>query len=123
MGFLDVFSLFVLLLIGCLVVGLLLLLAWLPGDIARKRHSPWAQPINVAGWIGILFPPIWMLALIAAFVRPSAGEGAAIAITEAQTAELASTIASISTRMATLESGMRASRLKIVAQRTGGPRP
>lgn len=106
MTFLDVFSLFVLLVIILLVVGLLLLLAWLPGDIARKRHSPWAEPINVAGWIGILLFPIWMLALIAAFVRPAEGEGAAIAISEKEAADLAADLRSISTRIANLESGI-----------------
>ena len=47
-----------------------------------KRRSPWAEAINVAGWIGILLPPIWMLALIAAFIKPRSGEGAPIAISE-----------------------------------------
>jgi hypothetical protein len=35
--------------------------------IAKNRRSPWVEGINVAGWIGVLLPPIWMLALIAAF--------------------------------------------------------
>lgn len=103
MGLLDIFSLFVLLVIIAVAIAILLTLAWLPGNIARKRRSPWAEAINVAGWIGILLPPIWMLALIAAFVRPSVGEGAAIAITESESAELASTIKGISGRIADLE--------------------
>jgi hypothetical protein len=120
MNFLDIFSLFVLLVIIAAAVGLLLLLAWLPGNIAGKRRSPWAEAINVAGWVGILFPPFWMLALIAAFIKPRVGEGAAIAITESETAELAETIASISKRIATLESGMRELVPKMRSAKAGG---
>ena len=119
MGLLDIFSLFVLLVIIAVAIAILLTLAWLPGNIARKRHSPWAEAINVAGWIGILLPPIWMLALIAAFVRPSVGEGAAIAITESETAELASTIKGISGRIANLENEIHESQPKAVGQRVG----
>lgn len=119
MSFLDVFSLFVLLVIIALVVAILLLLAWLPGSIARKRHSPWAEAINVGGWVGILIPPIWVLVLIAAFVRPRSGEGAAIAISEAETAKLADTIAVISSRIANLEEEMRGLRPRWMGQRAG----
>lgn len=120
MAFLDVFSLFVLLVIILLVIGLLLLLAWLPGDIARKRHSPWAESINVAGWIGILLFPIWMLALIAAFVRPAKGEGAAIAISEKEAADLAADLHSISARIATLETDLSSLVPKVKARGAGG---
>lgn len=120
MTFLDVFSLFVLLVIILLVVGFLLLLAWLPGDIARKRHSPWAEPINVAGWIGILLFPIWMLALIAAFVRPAKGEGAEIAISQKEAADLAADLHSISNRIVKLESEISALVPKARARGAGG---
>lgn len=123
MGFLDIFSLFVLLVILALVVAILLLLAWLPGNIAKKRHSPWTEAINVAGWIGILLPPIWMLALIAAFIRPGAGEGAAITISEAETAELAATITGISQRIAAMEKGMRELASTTLSRGTEGSQP
>ncbi|MFZ0912903.1 MAG: DUF3302 domain-containing protein [Candidatus Korobacteraceae bacterium] len=123
MGFLDIFSLFVLLVILALVVAILLLLAWLPGNIAKKRRSPWAEAINVAGWIGILLPPIWMLALIAAFIKPRSGEGAAIAISEAETAELAATITGISQRIAAMETGMRELASRAMSRGTEGSQP
>ncbi|MGA3055796.1 MAG: DUF3302 domain-containing protein [Candidatus Korobacteraceae bacterium] len=123
MGFLDIFSLFVLLVILALVVAILLLLGWLPGDLAKKRRSPWAEAINVAGWIGILLPPIWMLALIAAFIKPRSGEGAAIAISEAETAELAATITGISQRIAAMETGMRELASRTMLRGTEGPQP
>jgi len=123
MGFLDIFSLFVLLVILALGVAILLLLAWLPGNIAKKGHSPWPEAINVAGWVGILLPPIWMLALIAAFIRPRAGEGAAIAISEAETTELAATITGISQRIATMEKGMRELALRTMSRGAEGSQP
>jgi hypothetical protein len=44
-----------------------------------------------------------MVVLIAAFVRPQAGEGAQIAISQDETTELAATMASISERAAALQ--------------------
>ncbi len=120
MSWFDVFSLFVLFVVIAVLVGILLVLAWLPGSIARKRRSPWAEAINVAGWIGVVLPPIWMLALIASFVRPSVGEGAAVAITESETAELAASIQNISRRLENLEREIRELQPRTAAQRAGG---
>jgi ABC-type dipeptide/oligopeptide/nickel transport system permease component len=75
MGVLDVVSLAILAILLVGVLFLILIAAAIPGVLAKKRHSPWAEAINVAGWVGVLLPPIWMLALIAAFVRPQVGEG------------------------------------------------
>ncbi len=120
MSFLDIFSLFVLLVIIGVVVGLVLLLAWLPGDLARKRHSPWADAINVAGWIGILLPPIWMVALSCAFLRPRSGTGAEIAISQAEAAELSATLNSLAERMAKLETGLHQLLATSGARKIGG---
>jgi predicted membrane protein len=122
MSLLDIFSLLILLVIIALVVGLLLLLAWLPGNLAKKRHSPWAEAINVAGWIGILLPPIWMLALISAFLRPRTGAGAQIAISETEAAELSASINPLAERMANLETAMRQLLAKSLTRKTGGQR-
>ena len=107
MGFLDVFSLLVLLFIFLLVLYLIGIVAYLPGSIARKRRSPWAEAVNTGGWIGILFPPIWMCALIAAYVRPRAGEGAEIVINQSETTELNAALHDIAERIAQLENGLR----------------
>lgn len=107
MTFLDIFSLLILLLLILLGVTLVLVLAYTPGAIARSRHSPWTEAINIAGWVGILVFPIWIVALAAAFIRPRTGEGAAIAISEAETQELAATISEISERLKKLENGLR----------------
>jgi hypothetical protein len=64
-----------------------------------------------------------MLALIAAFFRPRTGEGAAIAISETETAELAATLAGVSRRMATLESSMHSLGSGSGSNRPGGLQP
>jgi hypothetical protein len=51
MGVLDIVSLLIL---AILIVGalfLILIVAAIPGVLAKKRHSPWAEPINVGGLI------------------------------------------------------------------------
>ena len=110
------FSLFVLLVVIIVFVGVVLALGWFPGHMAKKWNSPWAEAITVAGWIGVLLPPLWMIALIWAFVRPPAGTGAQIAITEAEAAELSATIAPLTQRMVKLEAAMR----QLLATSAGG---
>jgi hypothetical protein len=85
LGILGVVSLGILAILPVGALFLTLILAAIPGVLAKKRHSPQAEAINVAGWVGVLLPPIWMLALIAVFVRPQAGEGAQIAISQDET--------------------------------------
>jgi uncharacterized membrane protein len=108
MGVLDVVSLAILAILLVGVLFLILIVAAIPGVLAKKRHSPWAEAINVAGWVGVLLPPIWMLALIAAFVRPQTGEGAQIAISQEETTERAIAIANISQRLTTLQNNIHA---------------
>lgn len=108
MGVLDVVSLAILAILIVGALALILIVAAIPGALAKKRHSPWAEAINVGGWIGVLLPPIWMLALIAAFVRPPGGEGAQIAISQDETTELAALITKISERITALENNIHA---------------
>jgi mono/diheme cytochrome c family protein len=52
MRLLDIVSLFIL---AVLIVGalfLVLIVVAIPGKLAKKRHGPWVEAINVAGWIG-----------------------------------------------------------------------
>jgi ABC-type dipeptide/oligopeptide/nickel transport system permease component len=107
-GVLDIVSFLILAILIVGALSLILIIAAIPGVLAKKRRSPWAEAINVAGWIGVLLPPIWMLALIAAFVRPPVGEGAQIAISQDETTELAMTIANISERLAILQNNIHA---------------
>ncbi|HTZ48073.1 MAG TPA: DUF3302 domain-containing protein [Verrucomicrobiae bacterium] len=107
MNFLDLFSVFILVVISGVFIAILLVIAWFPGNVARKRHSPWAESISVAGCIGILLPPIWILALIVAFYRARTGPGASITINEAESADLAASLAVLSQRITNLENTVR----------------
>jgi uncharacterized membrane protein len=122
-GALDVVSLAILAILLVGVIFLILIVAAIPGVLAKKRHSPWAEAINVAGWVGILLPPIWMLALIAAFVRPQTGVGAQIAISQEETTELATAIANISQRLTTLQNNIYALTSGAPGYGSGGTRP
>lgn len=64
---------FLLLIVGLLIV-LVVWLGALPGNIARQRQHPQADAINVLGWMGVLFVPLWPIAFAWGFVRrPTAG--------------------------------------------------
>lgn len=86
MNGLDIFAWIVLIVLLVGAVAIWFVLAMLPGRIARSRHHPQADAINVAGWLGALFGGIfWPLALIWAFYRtepapaPAPGQDAAAA--------------------------------------------
>jgi hypothetical protein len=50
------------LILGALV--LMVLLAYTPGKIARKRGHPSAEAIRICGVVGVLFWPLWLFAYI-----------------------------------------------------------
>lgn len=69
---LDIFAWIVLAILIVSVVAGWIVLAMLPGRIARRRGHPQADAINVGGWVGALaFGIFWPLALIWAFTRPT----------------------------------------------------
>lgn len=123
MGVLGVVSLIILAILLVGVLFLILIVAAIPGVLAKKRHSPWAEAINVAGWVGVLLPPIWMLALVAAFVRPQTGEGVQIAISQAETTELATAIANLTQRLTTLQNNIHSLASGAPGYGSGGTRP
>ena len=68
---LDFFALLVLLVLVAAGAAIWVLLAMLPGRIARQRHHPQADAINVCGWwgaitLGLLLP----VACIWAYTNP-----------------------------------------------------
>ncbi|MEM9044324.1 MAG: DUF3302 domain-containing protein [Pseudomonadota bacterium] len=68
MSGLDIFAWFVLLVLVACAFGIWVVLARLPGQIARQRDHPYADAVNVAGWLGALaFGILWPLALVWAF--------------------------------------------------------
>lgn len=55
-------------------IGAALALYWLgklPGETAHARGHPQASAITVCGWLGLLFPPLWPIALVWAYVLPA----------------------------------------------------
>jgi hypothetical protein len=73
MSGLDIFAWVVLIVLIVAVVAGWIVLAMLPGKIAKQRGHPQADAVNVAGWLGGLAMGIfWPLALIWAFYRPGA---------------------------------------------------
>ena len=64
---LDVFALVILAVLLCTAVGAALVLAGLPGRIARDRKHPQAEAISVCGWLGLLTGVVWIVALVWAY--------------------------------------------------------
>jgi hypothetical protein len=73
----DIFDIFAFAVFAVLLAALVIIvvtLGSLPGQIAHKRGHPQAAAITVAGWVGVVTGGIlWPLALIWAFLKPSAG--------------------------------------------------
>ena len=59
------------LILGAIVVGVLI--AGLPGHIARRRGHASARAIHICGLCGLLFFPAWIAALVWAYTGPDNG--------------------------------------------------
>ena len=60
-----------------LFIGAVWVLYWLgklPGEMAYRRGHPQASAITVCGWLGLLFPPLWPIAMVWAYLIPSGRE-------------------------------------------------
>jgi hypothetical protein len=72
MSGLDYFAWIVLVVMLIAAVLIWVILAMLPGKIAKQRNHPQADAINVSGWLGALALGVfWPLALIWAFTNSS----------------------------------------------------
>jgi hypothetical protein len=79
----DVFAFVVFAVLLAAVVVIVVALGSLPGAIARKRGHPQAAAVNVAGWLGVATLGIlWPLALIWAFLQPSAAASSRAAVNQ-----------------------------------------
>jgi hypothetical protein len=60
------------LILTCIVVIILFIVFvhTMPGKIARKRNNPQAEAIEILSLLGLLIFPLWMAALVWAYVRP-----------------------------------------------------
>lgn len=71
MSFLDVMTLLIILAVVASSVFFAIVLAGLPGKIARARNHPQADAVSVAGWLSLLtLFTLWPAALIWAYCRP-----------------------------------------------------
>ena len=69
--FIQVFSLIVLTITLVSIIGVIVALAIWPGRTARARKHPYADAVNVAGWVGMLAGGVlWPLALVWAYSTP-----------------------------------------------------
>ena len=69
MSGLDLFAWIVLIVLLASTVFVIVLMAMLPGLIAKKRNHPWANAVQVAGWVTLFFGfVLWPVALIWAYV-------------------------------------------------------
>lgn len=72
MGFLDVMTIAIILIVVGTNVFFLLWFAALPGQIARQRQHPQAEAIHVLGWLSlIMLFATWPIAFVWAYVRPA----------------------------------------------------
>jgi hypothetical protein len=77
---LDIFALIILFVLVVAAFGVWVILAMLPGRIARARNHPQADAINMCGWWGALTMGLLMpLAFIWAHTRPAGSGAAAVA--------------------------------------------
>lgn len=80
---LDAFALLVLIVLGTSVLGVILLLGYLPGHIARQRAHSQAEAVSMCGWLGLCTGGLLLpIAFIWAFMtdskaHPSREQGAA----------------------------------------------
>lgn len=76
MGFLDIFALFVLLLLLASTVGVWVVLGMMPGRIARARNHPQADAISICGWWGVITMGLLLpIAYIWAYTNPRWRDG------------------------------------------------
>ena len=69
MSFIDYFAWLVLLVLLASAVAIFVAMAVAPGRIAKKRNHPWAEAVEIAGWVTLIFGfVLWPLSLIWAYV-------------------------------------------------------
>ncbi len=69
MSFIDIFAWFILIFLAITAIVVFVAIGMAPGYIARTRNHPWAEAVEVAGWITLICGFVfWPIALIWAFV-------------------------------------------------------
>ena len=69
MSFIDYFAAFILVILIAAGVAIFVALGMAPGYVAKSRNHPWAQAVEVAGWVTLICGfVLWPIALIWAYV-------------------------------------------------------
>jgi len=69
MSMLDIFAWLVLIVLLFSTIAVVVLVAMLPGRIARRRSHPWAEAIAIGGWVTLFLGfVLWPVVLIWAYV-------------------------------------------------------
>ena len=69
MSMLDLFAWLVLIILVASAIAVVVIMAMLPGMMAKERKHPWAQAVTVAGWVTLLLGfVLWPVALVWAYV-------------------------------------------------------
>jgi hypothetical protein len=60
------------LILSCVIIIILFIIFvhTMPGKIARRRGNPQAEAIDILSLLGLLIFPLWMAALVWAYIRP-----------------------------------------------------
>jgi hypothetical protein len=66
---LRIVVLFFLILFALLALGVLVVIAALPGRIAKSRNHPQTAAINICGWLGLPTGLLWIVAMVWAFLK------------------------------------------------------
>ncbi len=71
MSALDIFALFVLLVMIVAGIGLFVVLGMLPGKVAEQRNHPYQQAIAIGSWVALVAGGVlWPILLIWAYATP-----------------------------------------------------
>ncbi len=77
MAFIDLFAWLVLIVLALTAIAIFVAVGMAPGYFAKKRGHPWANAVEVAGWVTLICGfVLWPLALIWAFVDAPARQEA-----------------------------------------------
>ncbi len=69
MTLIDYFAAFILVVLILCAVAVFVSLGMAPGRFAKRRNHPWAQAVEIAGWVTLVCGFfLWPLALLWAFV-------------------------------------------------------
>ncbi len=63
-------SLFLILFAITIIILGIIKIHTLPGVIAKQRNHPQAEAIEITAYLGLLVFPLWMAALIWAYIKP-----------------------------------------------------